>query len=147
MANAVAEPRPKLISIVRHPIYGLLLPVPVVCFIGALLTDITYLKSDGNLIWLAFSSWLLLAGLLFGAIAALVLLIDFVRCPAIRGGTGWTHMLLFYAALLIELFSVFIHERDGWTAVAGPGLTLSIIGVVLILIAGWLHRPAVEVAR
>jgi uncharacterized membrane protein len=147
MANAVAEPRPKLISIVRHPVYSMLLPVPVVCFIGVLLSDITYLKSGGNLIWLAFSSWLQLVGLLFGAIAALVLLIDFIRSPAIRSGIGWAHMLFFYAALLVELFSVFIHERDGWTAVAGLGLILSIVGVVLILVAAWLRRPAVEVVR
>ena len=39
MANAVAEPRPKLISIVRHPVYSMLVPVPVVCFIGLLLSD------------------------------------------------------------------------------------------------------------
>jgi uncharacterized membrane protein len=144
MANAVAEPRPKLISILRHPIYGMLLPVPLVCFIGVLLTDVTFLKSGGNLIWLAFSSWLLLAGLLFGAIAALVLLIDFIRSPAIRRDTGLAHMLFFYAALLVELLSVFIHERDGWTALAGLGLILSLVGGLLILIAGWLHRPAVR---
>src|SRR4051794_22517389 len=111
MANEAAAPRAAPLSILRHPIYGMLLPVPVVCFIGTLLTDLVYLKSGGNLIWLAFSSWLLLVGLLFGAIAALVLLIDFIRSPAIRGGTGWLHLLVFYAALLIELFSVFIHER------------------------------------
>jgi uncharacterized membrane protein len=125
----------------------MLLPVPVVCFVGALLTDLAYLQSGGNLIWLAFSSWLLLAGLLVGAIAALVLLIDVIRSPAVRTGTGWAHLLFFYAALLVELFSIFIHERDGWTAVAGPGLTLSIVGTVLVLIAAWLRRLAVEVLR
>jgi uncharacterized membrane protein len=147
MAEAVARPPVRLIAIVRHPVYAMLLPVPVVCFIGALLTDVTYVESDGNPIWLAFSSWLLLFGLAFGAIAALVLLIDFIRSPAIRHGPGWAHLLLFYAALLVELFSIFIHERDGWSAVVPIGLTLSIIGAVLILIAGWLYRPAVEVVR
>jgi uncharacterized membrane protein len=113
-------------------------------FIGVLLTDITYVKSDGNPIWLAFSSWLLLAGLLFGAIGAIVLLIDFIRSAALRSATGWTHLLLFYAALIVELFSVFIHERDGWTAVVPIGLTLSAIAVLLILRAAWLRRPMVE---
>jgi uncharacterized membrane protein len=42
MADAIAEPHPKLISIVRHPIYRMLLPIPVVCFIGVLLTGIVY---------------------------------------------------------------------------------------------------------
>lgn len=147
MAEAVARPPVRLISIVRHPIYSMLLPVPVVCFLGALLTDVAYVESDGNLVWLAFTSWFLLVGLLFGAIAALVLLIDFIRSPAMRRAAGWTHLLLFYAALLIELLSIFIHSRDGWTAVAGLGLMLSIIGSVLILIGAWLYRPAVKVVR
>ena len=146
MAETVVRAAVRPIAIARHPIYGMLLPVSVVCFVGVLLTDIAYVKSDGNLIWLSFSSWLLLVGLLFGALAALVLLIEFVRSRAMRAAAGWAHLLFFYAALIVELFSVFIHERDGWTAVAPIGLILSIIGAVLILIAGWLRRPAVEAA-
>jgi uncharacterized membrane protein len=147
MAEIVAERPVRPIAIVRHPIYPILLPVPVVCFLGALLSDIAYVESDGNLLWLAFSSWLLLVGLLVGAIAALVLLIDFVRSPGMRTTSGWAHLLLFYAALLVELFSTFIHERDGWTAVMPFGLTLSAVAVLLLLVAAWLRRPAVEVVR
>jgi uncharacterized membrane protein len=146
MAQSPVRRAPRPVSIARHPIYSMLFPVPAVCFIGVLLTDIAYVKSGGNLLWLAFSSWLLLAGLLFGALAALVLLIDFIRGDPLRSGTGWAHLLFFYAALLVELFSVFIQERDGWSAVVPIGLTLSIIGALLILIAGWFRRPALEVA-
>jgi uncharacterized membrane protein len=147
MAQAAARPRVRLISIVRHPIYAILLPVPVVCFLGVLLTDIAYVESDGTLIWLAFSSWLLLAGLVFGAFAAIVLLIDFVRSPGMRRGVGWAHMLFFYLAFLVELLGMFVHQRDGWTAVAGLGIILSIIGAALIVVAAWLHRPSVEAVR
>jgi uncharacterized membrane protein len=147
MAETVAERPVRPIAIVRHSIYSILLPVPVVCFLGVLLTDVTYLNSGGNLVWLDFSSWLLLAGLVFGAIAALVLLIDFIRNPAMRRGAGWAHILIFYLGLLVELLSIFVHERDGWTAVAGLGIVLSIIGAALILVAAWLHRPAVEAVR
>src|SRR4051794_3467969 len=147
MAETVVERPARPIAIVRHPIYAMLLPVPVVCFIGALLTDLAYLGSGGNLVWLDFSSWLLLAGLVSGAIAAIVLLIDFVRSPAMRAGAGWAHLLIFYAGLLVELLSIFVHERDGWTAVAGLGIVLSIIGAALILVAAWLHRPAVGAVR
>src|SRR5438067_3611173 len=118
--------RVRAITIVRHPVSAMLLPVPAVCFLGVLLTDIAYVCSDGNPIWLAFSSWLLFAGLLVGAIAAIVLLIDFARSPAMRATTGWAHLLLFYAALLVGLLSIFVHERDGWTAVVPIGMTLSI---------------------
>jgi hypothetical protein len=68
MAETAVKPPVRPIAIAQHPLYAMFLPVPVMCFIGVLLTDITYVKSDGNPIWLAFSSWLLLAGLLFGAI-------------------------------------------------------------------------------
>ena len=144
MAESQVRPSARAIAIARHPVYALLLPVPVVCFVGTLLTDTSYVQSGGNLIWLAFSSWLLLAGLLFGALAAIILLIDFIRSPAMRTAAGWGHFVLFYVALLVELLSVFIHERDGWTAVVPLGLWLSIAGAVLILIAAWLRRPALE---
>ena len=147
MAETAARAPARPVAIARHSIYGMLLPVPVVCFLGVLLTDLAYLGSGGNLVWLDFSSWLLLVGLVFGVLAAVVLLIDAVRGPALRNGAGWAHLLFFYAALLVELLSMFVHQRDGWTAVAGLGVILSIIGAVLVLIAGWLHRPAVDVVR
>ena len=131
----------------RHPIYSALFPVPVVCFLGVVLTDFAYVQSGGNLLWLAFASWLLLAGLLVGAIAALVLLIDVIRDPLMRSLFGWAHLLLFYAALLVELLNIFIHERDGWTAVVPVGMALSIIGAVAILIAGWLRPRLGEALR
>ena len=147
MAETVAGRPVRPIAIVRHPLYSMLLPIPVVCFLGALLSDLAYLCSGGNLVWLDFSSWLLLAGLVSGAIAAIVLLIEFIRNAAMRAGAGLAHLVLFYLALLVELLSMFVHQRDGWTAVAGLGLILSIIGAVLILIAAWLHRPALEAVR
>jgi uncharacterized membrane protein len=147
MAETVAERPVRPIAIVRHPLYSMLLPIPVVCFLGVLLSDLTYLCSGGNLVWLDFSSWLLLAGLVSGALAALILLIDVIRSPAMRRGAGLAHLVLFYLALLVELLSMFVHQRDGWTAVAGLGLILSIVGAVLVLIAAWLHRPAVELVR
>jgi uncharacterized membrane protein len=147
MAETVAERPVRPIAIVRHPIYSMLLPIPVVCFLGVLLSDLAYLCSGGNLVWLNFSSWLLLAGLASGAIAALVLLIEVLRSTAMRRGAGLAHLMLFYLALLVELVSMFVHSRDGWTAVAGLGLILSIVGAVLVLIAAWLHRPALEAIR
>src|SRR5215470_4125020 len=117
------------------PIYLLLFPIPVVCFIGALLTDIAY-SASAFLQWLHFSEWLIAGGLLLGALAALVLLIEFFASHAIRTGPfGWAHLVLFYLALVVELFNAFVHTEDGWTAVAPGGMTLSIIGTILAVAA------------
>jgi len=147
MGDAVPRSVARPISIARRPIYAILLPVPIVCFIAVLLSDIAYLNSGGNLVWLDFSSWLLLFGLVFGLIAGIVLLVDLFRNRGMRVTAGWAHLLIFVAGWVVELLSMFVHQRDGWTAVTGLGLVLSIIGAVLFLIAGWLRRSAVELVR
>jgi uncharacterized membrane protein len=117
------------------PIYLLLFPIPVVCFLAALLADIAYAKS-ATMMWLNFSEWLIDAGLLFGALAAIALIVEFFASRAIRTGrVGWAHLVLFFAALIVELFNAFFHTRDGWTAVVPTGMTLSVIGVLLALAA------------
>ena len=142
MDQAVPSASARPLSIMRHPLCSMLLPVPVVCFLGALLTDIAYLNSGGNIVWLDFSNWLLLAGLVFGVLAAIVVLIDVLRGRGFRAGGGWVQLVVLCAALLVELFNSFVHDRDGWTAVAGTGILLSIVGALLVLVAGWLHSPA-----
>ena len=133
MAEAATRLGTRPMAIARRPIYSMLLPIPIVCFIGALLTDLAYRCSDGNLLWLNFSSWLIAAGLLLGALAGIVLLID-----AIRGAASWLSLLVLFAAWIAEFVNSLVHARDGWTAVVPLGLTLSLIGVLLILLAGWM---------
>jgi uncharacterized membrane protein len=131
------------------PIYLLLFPIPVVCFVGALATDLAY-SASAYLMWLHFSEWLIATGLAFGALAALALLIEFLGSPAIRRGRlGWTHLVLFYGALIVELLNALVHTIDGWTAVVPTGMTLSIIGAILALAAaGTLFRvPVTWAAR
>ena len=92
--------------------------------------------------WLDFSSWLLLAGLIGGVLAGIVLVIELFRAGATRKGALTIHFVLLLAAWIVELFNSFIHTRDGWTAVAGTGIVLSIIAVLLSLAAGWFWQSA-----
>lgn len=140
MAEAVARPEPRTIAIAGHPIYSMILPVPVICFLGALITDLAYQGSGGNLLWVNFSSWLIATGLLFGAVAGIVLLIDLARSRELRGGLGWGHFLAALAAWIVELINALVHARDGWTAVVPTGIILSVVGAVLILVSGWLWQ-------
>jgi uncharacterized membrane protein len=148
MANLVRSTESSAARVIR-PIYLLLFPIPVVCFLAALVTDVVY-ASSAYLMWLHFSEWLIAAGLAIGALAALALLIEFFASRAIRtGGFGWAHLVLFYAALAVELCNALVHTIDGWTAVVPTGMTLSIVGALLALAAvGTLFRvPVAWVAR
>lgn len=135
-APALARARAPAPALAR--LYALLFPIPAVCFIAAVLTDVAYART-AFLMYLHFSEWLNAAGLAFGALAALVLLVEF--CTG-RRAIGWAHLLLFYAALVVELFNAFVHSIDGWTAVVPTGLTLSVVGALLVLAAGLLLRRA-----
>lgn len=119
---------------VSGTLYLLLLPIPIVCFLGALITDFVYSRSAEPM-WLHFSQWLLAAGLLFGLLAAIALLVEFIANASIRAGIGWAHLIVFYAALIIQFCNALNHAQDGWTAVVPIGLTLSVIGSILALAA------------
>jgi uncharacterized membrane protein len=130
------------VGIAGHPYSSLFLPVPIVCFVGALLTDLAYANSEGNLQWLNFSSWLLAAGLVFAALAGLLMIIDLARLPQLRTRFGWGAFGLLVIAGILELINAFVHARDGWTAVVPTGLALSVIGSVLIMSYGWLWHES-----
>lgn len=133
MAEIISH-RESGVARVTAPLYLLLFPIPVVLFVAALITDIAYAKST-LIMWLNFSEWVIAAGLLFGALAAIVLIVEFIVSRSIRTGTGWTHLVLLLVALVVELFNMFFHTRDGFTAVVPTGMALSIVGVVLALAA------------
>jgi uncharacterized membrane protein len=149
MALSSARYPARLIGPKAHPLYPALLPIPIICFAGALITDLAYLAS-AQMMWLDFSSWLLLAGLIGGGAAGVLLIIELFRARH-RSSALVTHFLLLLAAWLVEVFNSFIHARDGWTAVMPTGLCLSIAATVLGSLAGWFWQSAYqrsgEVAR
>lgn len=142
MAERVEHQPGRRVGIAGHPYSALFLPVPIVCFTGAFLTDVAYSNSGGNLLWVNFSSWLLAAGLVFGAIAAALMLIDLARLPQLRSTLGWSSLALLIVAWGVELINSFIHARDGWTAVVPLGMILSAIGAVIIMSHGWLWHES-----
>lgn len=118
-----------------YPLQSLFVPFPLVCFTLTLMADIAYWQSGGNLIWLTFASWLLFAGLLFGAIGLLAGLIDILRRRTRPLRPGFMAILLYLAILLLAFVNSFVHARDGWTAVIPFGLAISIATFALTVLA------------
>jgi uncharacterized membrane protein len=122
------------------PIHAMLVPFPIVCFVGAMLTDIAYANS-ANIQWVNFSAWLLAFGTLFAGLAAVFGLIDFFfGSRNDRPTIGWIHLVGNLAIFVIALFNNFVHARDGWTSVVPTGLTLSVITVLLLIVTGHLGQ-------
>jgi uncharacterized membrane protein len=139
-------------QVARHPIQPMLVSFPIVCFIGALLTDITYAVT-AEIMWADFSAWLLVVGVIIGILAAIAGLIDFLGSRGIRNlGTAWLHLTGNLIVLVLAFFNALIHTRDAWTSVVPMGLVLSIITVLILPVTGWLgwtmvYRYGVGAAR
>ena len=135
-----------------HPIHPMLVPVPIVCFVGALITDIVYAVT-AEMMWANFSAWLLVVGFIIGVLAAIAGLVDFLSNRLIRAQSPvWFHMLGNLAVLVIAFFNVLIHTRDAYTSVVPTGLILSILTVLILPVTGWLgwslvYRHGVGVVR
>ena len=139
-------------QIASHPVHPMLVPIPIACFVGALLTDIAYVVT-AEIMWANFSAWLLVVGVIFGVLAALAGLIDFLSNRLVREqAPAWPHLLGSAVALILAFFNVLIHTRDAWTSVWPLGLVLSVLTVLILPVSGWLgwalvYRHGVGVTR
>lgn len=124
-------------SIGGHPLHTMLVPVPIVCFVATLVTDIVYWHTAAML-WADMSAWLLLAGLIVAAFAVVAGLIDFLGDRRIRElRAAWIHMLGNIAVLALSILNELVHTRDAYTSVVPTGLILSTIVVLILLVTGW----------
>lgn len=114
-------------------VYRSLVAFPIATFTLTVVTDLAYLQTS-NLLWLHFSEWLLLAGLVVGIVAAIYL---GIICLVRRSRPSRLHALFGIVALILAALNSFIHTADGWTAVMPYGLAISIATVVAMLLATW----------
>jgi uncharacterized membrane protein len=139
-------------SVGGHPIHPMLVPFPIVCFVGAFATDLAYWNSAA-VMWETFSVWLLTAGLVMAFFAVIAGLIDFIGSRAVRAlKPAWPHVLGNVVVVALSVINAFIHSRDGYTAVVPTGLTLSGLVVLIMLFTGWMgwsmvYRHRVGVAN
>jgi uncharacterized membrane protein len=120
----------------RHIIHEMLVPFSVAYWIGAFATDLAYWQT-ALVMWERFSVWLIAAGLVIAALAAVAAAIDLLT-----GGQKpvWFRALTYVVAIVLSILNVLIHSRDGYTAVVPTGLALSGLVTLLLLsllVGGW----------
>ena len=129
-------------SIARHPIHPMLIPFPIALWVFSLVADVIYLWR-GNPAWrdwIAF--YALLGGIVGGTLAAVPGLIDWLslKDPEAVKVANW-HARLNVIALLIFVASFYLRTTGGSRWVGGSytiPVLLSLVGVILITISGWL---------
>src|SRR5712675_3080181 len=113
----------------------ILVSFPIAYFTAAFVADLAYWQT-ADVLWETFSDWLITAGLVTAGFAAIAFVIDFIGGKRSRT-LAWPHAVGYALAVLLSLLNVFVHSRDGYTAVVPTGVTLSAAVVVILLFTGW----------
>lgn len=110
------------------------------CFGGGLVTDIVYAEVP-DMQWSNFSMWLITAGLVVAAVAAVVGIVELVVTrPGRWFRTGWGLPFGAAAASIVSVFNAFVHSRDAYQSVVSTGLTLSVVAVLVLLLIPIVER-------
>ena len=118
----------------RVPLHPRFVGFGATLLIGAFATDLAYAQSE-IFQWENLSVWLITAGLVLAAVAAVILIFDLVahRIAAIN----WLRFWSFTGAVLLSILNVLVHSRDAYTAVVPQGVILSGIVAAILLALGW----------
>jgi len=85
--------------------------------------------------WNNFSSWLLMAGLIFAALAAIAFVVDLATHRL--AGVAWLRFLGLAVAALLSVLNALVHSRDAYTAVVPEGIVLSAVVAALLIAVGF----------
>ena len=137
-------------SIQKHPIHPMLIPFPIALWIFSLVCDLIYAMDWGTIIWNDMAFYTMAGGVLGALAAAVPGYLDYrsLSDPNVKRIGQW-HMLINLSIVILFLINMSLRM---WSA---PGavlpILLSLIGIGLLSVSGWLggelvyvHRVAVE---
>lgn len=136
-------------SIARHPIHPMLIPIPIGLWIFSLICDLAFVLGTGATHWATISFWTMLGGIGGAVVAAIPGVIDMLSLQGTPKKLALTHMTL--NILVVLLYAANFGMRVNGGAIDGLPLGLSVTGVALLAVSGWLgghmvyvHRVAVD---
>jgi uncharacterized membrane protein len=146
MEVAMASPA----SIGKHPIHPILVPLPIGLWIFSLVCDAVYAFVSSDIFWDRMAQWTMLGGIAGALLAAVPGFIDFLSLTDSRvKRVALTHMLVNLTT--VALYAVNLWLRTASPPGAGTAVVLSVVGVLMLAVAGWLggelvfrHGVAVE---
>ena len=127
-----------------HPLHPIIIPLPIGLWIFSLVSDLIFKFGYGGSVWNDVAFYTLAGGIVGALIAALPGLIDLVSLQNPKSKSiGIWHMV-------INLLAVALYCANFWLRMhRAPGdnlpIVLSVIGIVLIIISGWLGGELVYV--
>jgi uncharacterized membrane protein len=130
--------------IAKHPLHPILVVVPLGLWIAALAFDIVE-RVTADSMWRTLAFWNIVGGIIGALAAAIPGFLDYLGLRGRPRRLGTWHMLLNLGAVALFAANAVVRTRVGgesWWP-----LTLSAVGVVGVLVSGWLGGEMVYVER
>jgi len=131
-------------SIAKHPAHPMLVVLPLGLWIAALAFDIIHAVS-GAPVWRTLAFWNIAAGIIGALLAAVPGFVDYLDLEGRARRIATYHMVLNLGAVALYAVNWYIRTRvapESWWPLA-----LSVIGVIGIIISGWLGGELVYTER
>ena len=128
----------------KHPIHPMLVVLPLGLWIAALAFDIVHAVTHVP-IWRTLAFWNIAAGIIGALLAAVPGFVDYLDLQGRARRLATFHMVLNLAAVAIFAVNWYVRTRvaaDSWWPLA-----LSVIGVVGVMVSGWLGGELVYAER
>jgi uncharacterized membrane protein len=127
-----------------HPIHPMLVVVPLGLWIAALAFDIVEVFT-GNAMWRTLAFWNVVGGIVGALVAAVPGFVDYLTLTGRAGRIATWHMVLNLGAVALFAVNALVRTRVGLESKWPLGLSL--IGIVGVLVSGWLGGEMVYVER
>jgi uncharacterized membrane protein len=137
-------------SISKHPIHPMLIVFPIGLWIFSLVCDLIHLAGASGDAWLTVALYSMVGGLI-GALCAAVP--GFIDLLYYKGGAppvkkiALTHMAINLTVVVLYAINIWLRtsEPTQMGTIASTPVLLSIIGVALLFVSGWLGGQMVHV--
>jgi uncharacterized membrane protein len=135
------------VKLAGHPVHPMLIAFPVAFYTATVVCYLVY-NSNQDLFWFKVAYVANIAGVVMAVVAALPGFIDWLNIPSGKKAkrTGMFHMVSNVVALLLFAICFFL-QKDKWDETApavGSAVILSIAGLILTLVAGFLGWTLVQ---
>lgn len=137
-AETDSADRKSRVAIAGHPIHAMLNTFPIVFVTVLVPCDLAWIVT-GDPFWARLSLWLAGGGAVTGLVAGAIGAIDFFLIPDVRRlPQGWSHFVAAVMLVSIVFVNWVLRLGDPTELLVPWAFVLSVLGLLLVVVAGWL---------
>lgn len=126
-------------NIAGHPIHPMLVTLPIGLWVFSFVCDLCFMFGSGAVVWKTVALYTMAGGIVGALAAAIPGLIDLLSLPAEPKKTALAHMAINLTVVALYVVNLWLRlQAPNAGAGAGLPVLLSLIGILLLLVSGWL---------